>query len=649
MAKTFANVVGALGARLARWGGATTAAPRLDLRRFEGAAVNRLTESWMASQASIDQELKGDLPRLRRRSRDLAKNNEFMGKFLRMVRNNVVGQGMGLQSRPMDGAKMDNLAATAIELHWAEWARPVNCDVTGRAGLWTLMRTACDALARDGELLLRLRPGRGPYGLQLQLLDVERLDTSYNETAGAGRNAICMGVEVDEFHRPLAYHLLTALPGSAQLQATGLQRERVLVQDIIHRFLPLEPEQTRGVPWAHAAMRRLNDLGGYREAAVIAARIGASKMGFFTTPEPDQVPQDGKDAQGVPYTSATPGEFGVLPPGVGFQSFDPAYPHEQFGEFTKAALRGIASGLGVSYNSLANDLEGVNFSSIRSGVLEERDEWMVLQDWFTEQILDPIFDLWLRTGLATGAITQISGKGSSTLPLAKLDKFRQRVWMPRRWGWVDPLKDVQATLLAIEANLTTATDAAARNGVDIEDNFATKQREKEMAAQYGIDLAQAAAAGKKPMPGDNADSNDTNANSSANSNASNKAARAMARNEDEPLDNSEMHNLLKMARRAHGAGQTVELALRVEAPPVPAAAPVVNVAAPVVNVAPAQITVNVEPTPVHVDPTPLTVEAIMPQAQVTVEARMPPRKTVTTVDKDTNGKVVGSTAVEVDL
>lgn len=636
MAKTFANVVGALGARLARWGGAAQATPRLDLRRFEGAAVNRLTESWLASQASIDQELKGDLPRLRRRSRDLAKNNEFMAKFLRMVRNNVVGQVVGLQSRPMDGAKLDNLAASAIELHWAEFARPNNCDVTGRAGLWTLMRAACDALARDGELLLRLRPGRGPYGLQLQLLDVERLDTTYNETSAAGRNAIIMGVEVGEFHRPVAYHLLTALPGSPQYQATGVQRERVPVRDIIHRFLPLEPEQTRGVPWAHAAMRRLNDLGGYREAAVIAARIGASKMGFFTTPEPDQVPQDGKDAQGVPYTSATPGEFGVLPPGVGFQSFDPAYPHEQFGEFTKAALRGIASGLGVSYNSLANDLEGVNFSSIRSGVLEERDEWMVLQDWFTEQVLDPVFDLWLRTGLATGAITQISSKGPSVLPLAKLDKFRQRVWMPRRWGWVDPLKDVQATVLAIEHNLTTATDAAARAGVDIEDVFATKQREKELAAQYGIDLTPAPMP-SKPKAGDATAAQEEQDN-----------ARGL-QTEDPPLDNNEMRNLLQIARRAHGAGQTVELALRVEAPPVPAAPPVVNVAAPVVNVAPAQVTVNVEPTPVHVDPTPLTVEAIMPPAQVTVQATLPPRKTVTSIDKDANGKVVGSTAVEVDL
>lgn len=640
MAKTFANMVGALGARLARWGGATAAAPRLDLRRFEAAAVNRLTESWLASQASIDQELKGDLPRLRRRSRDLAKNNEFMGKFLRMVRNNVVGQGVGLQSRPMDGAKMDGLAASAIELHWAQWGKPGNCDVTGRAGLWTLMRAACDALARDGELLLRLRPGMGDYGLQLQLLDVERIDTSYNETAAAGRNAIIMGVEVDAFHRPVAYHLLTALPGSPQFQATGIQRERVLVRDIIHRFLPLEPEQTRGVPWAHAAMRRLNDLGGYREAAVIAARIGASKMGFFTTPEPDQLPQDGKDANGVPYTTATPGEFGVLPPGVGFQSFDPAYPHEQFGEFTKAALRGIASGLGVSYNSLANDLEGVNFSSIRSGVLEERDEWMVLQDWFTEQVLDPIFDLWLKTALSKGAITQISSKGPSALPLAKLDKFAQRVWMPRRWGWVDPLKDVQAAVMAMEHNLTSATDVAARAGVDIEDVFATKQREKELAAQYGIDMTPADTAAK------------ATAAAAADTAARMDLVAAAERRHAQGMEHMTQQLTAHLAARADQA----PLAINIPTPVVNVAAPNVVVQvpeqpAPIVNVAAAAITlpepvVHVAAPIVNVAAPSISVEAVMPAPELTLH--LPPRVTETTITRDSAGRIAHTTQTERD-
>ena len=225
-----------------------------------------------------------------------------------------------------------------------------------------------------------------------------------NATGAQASGDTGMGVEIDAFHRPVAYHLLRAHPGGSV--AASRERERVPADEVLHRFVSNELEQTRGIPWAHAAMRRLNDLKGYREAAVIAARVGAAKMGFFTTPEPEAL-ADGTDADGVPFTSAEAGQFGVLPPGVGFQQFDPAYPHEQFDAFNKACLRGIASALGVSYNSLANDLEGVNFSSIRSGVLEERDEWVVLQDWFIEQILEPVYEQWLGYALALGKIVQV--------------------------------------------------------------------------------------------------------------------------------------------------------------------------------------------------------------------------------------------------
>lgn len=602
------------------------AARNAQLRRFDAAVVNRLTESWVASQASIDQELRNDLDRLRRRSRDLAKNNEYLAKFLRMVRNNVIGQGMALQSRPFDGKKLDGLAAQTIERHFAQWSKPTNCDVTGRMGFWSMMRAASDALARDGEVLIRVRSDRSAYCMRLQLLDVERLNTKMNRARTPGSNAIIMGVEVDDFRCPVAYHIHTVLPGDTGATETRVECERVPADQIIHRFLMLEPEQTRGVPWAHAAMRRLNDLGGYREAAVIAARIGASKMGFFTSPEPETL-QDGTDDNGVPYTSAAPGEFGVLPPGVGFQTFDPAYPHEQFGEFVKAALRGIASGLGVSYNSLANDLEGVNFSSIRSGVLEERDEWMVLQDWWIEQIIDPIFDRWLKTSLSFGTLTQVGDKGTSALPVLKLEKFSEHLWMPRRWGWVDPLKDVQATVLAISNNLTTTTDAAARNGVDIEDVFATKQREKELAAQYSIDLTPQPAKPARPKAGA----------------ATDPAARSL------PNEPGELTDMLKLARRNQAAGGAVEWGLRMEPPPIPAPAPIINVAAPTVNVAAPDVTIVNQVQPAEVAAPDVYVEAVMPAPSVAVNVQVPPRRVDTSIQRDSTGRIVSSTQIETDV
>ncbi|MEW5708772.1 MAG: phage portal protein [Pseudomonadota bacterium] len=178
-----------------------------------------------------------------------------------------------------------------------------------------------------------------------------------------------------------------------------------------------------------------------------------------------------------------PGTFGVLPKGYQFQSFDPDYPHAQYEMFVKACLRGIASGLNVAYTALANDLQGVNFSSIRAGVLEERDQWMLLQHWFAEAFLTPVFEEWLALALLSGEIRTPSG---AALPAAKLDKFRPHAWQGRRWAWVDPVKDIEASIRAIQAGLADPYTVAAQMGLDLEEVVASLAQANRLAEGAGL-------------------------------------------------------------------------------------------------------------------------------------------------------------------
>ena len=121
----------------------------------------------------------------------------------------------------------------------------------------------------------------------------------------------------------------------------------------------------RGIPWLHASMMRIHHLKGFEEAAIIAARVGASKIGWMQSPDGSPEPlKEGEDEQGTPYTKVSPGEIGMLPEGYEFVSFNPDYPHAMYDPFVKATKRDISSGIDVAYHSLANDLEKVNFSSI---------------------------------------------------------------------------------------------------------------------------------------------------------------------------------------------------------------------------------------------------------------------------------------------
>ena len=181
-----------------------------------------------------------------------------------------------------------------------------------------------------------------------------------------------MGVELNAYSRPIAYWLRTQHPGErAGLNPQTTLRERVPAEEMTHIFLHDRPEQRRGFPWVASAMIGLQNLGGYQEAAIIAARVGASKMVFFKVSEDADTllpPIDGETVSNGYHDvnlidTVAPGTFHELPQGYDFTPFNPDYPHNNYDAFIKASLRGIASGLGVSYHSLANDLEGVNFSS----------------------------------------------------------------------------------------------------------------------------------------------------------------------------------------------------------------------------------------------------------------------------------------------
>lgn len=450
-------------------------------RAFAAAQIGRLTSTWTQTITSVDQEVYRDLRKLRARARDLADNNDYMKNFLRLCRINVVGdQGIVLRNMAKDpSGKLDKLANKTIEDAWDKWGKKGSCDVTGKLSWIDLQQLVIEAVARDGEVLIRKVKNwdKNSFGFALQVLEIDYLDEYYNEMQSNG-NSVRMGVEEDQWGRPVAYWLWTKHPGDYWPQTTGLRRERIPADDIIHIFQTIRPKQTRGIPWAHAAMIRLNMLGGYEEAELVAARLGASKMGFFERAEDGQSYEgDSQDAEGNLITHAEPGTFEALPNGVKLAEWNPNHPNGNFGTFVKSILRGIASGVGTNYNSLANDLEGVNLSSLRHGMLIERDFWKIIQKWLAESLHDQIFGEWLQWGML---------KGEIKLPFAKFDKFNNPGWRPRRWPWIDPVKDAESNLLNIQMGAKDISDIIIEQGEDPDDVFDRIQKTRETLKSKGL-------------------------------------------------------------------------------------------------------------------------------------------------------------------
>lgn len=468
---------------------APSAAPSRRSTGYFAAEYSRITSSLVNETRHINDIIRWQGYTLLARSRQLADNNPYGAKFLRMVVNNICGpQPFQLQGRVKNLKKNtpDDFANNAIETAWAGWSRPGACDFIGRLSLNDIYRLACRIIARDGECLIRIHEGAeaGPYGIQLQIIDTDRLDFNLNKQLPGG-NVIHAGVEVDVYGRTVAYHIARRRPAQWQMGRVPTEYERVPAEQMLHLFVPLAAEQVRGVPWMYAALIVLHQLGAFEEAAVIAARVGAAKMGFFTRdpnfPDDPSNPTGETDSKGARVMDADPGTFEELPLGLNLASWDPQYPDAQVGPFMKACLRGVSSALGVSYHSLGNDLEAVNFSSARAGILEEREEWMQLQSWFTEHFCQTLYERWL-------AMASLSGKLRLNGPL---DKYSAVYFQPRRWQWVDPLKDVQANIQAIQWGLKSRTQTVAENGQDIEEVLDQLSSEQALADAKDVPIAPA--------------------------------------------------------------------------------------------------------------------------------------------------------------
>lgn len=453
-------------------------------RAYAGAEMGRLLADWVAQSTSADAELRGSLKQLRFRSRQLARDNDYMKNFLREVRNNVIGQGIPFQGQVMKqrGKTLDESINSQIESAWWRWCRKEFCHVSGQLCFDDIERLLIQAIASDGEVYVRKI--RRPFGgstipFALELLEADMINDDENGISPTG-NEIRMGVEKDQWGRPVAYYVRTRHPGdyvASYGRGKIYESVRVPAEEIIPLFVHERLSQSRGVPWIASALKRLHHLNGYEEAEVIAARAGASLMGFI---ESESGQLQGDDVVGAERVSDfQPGVFKYLAPGEKVNVPDMNRPSGVFDPFTRAMLRGVSAGVGVSYESISKDYSQGSYSSARQALLADRDNWRVLQKWMIQNFHQPVFEAWLDMAVLSGALVL---RDYELMP----ERYTGVRWMPRGWAWIDPQKEVAAYKEAIRGGMTTLSKVVAQDGDDIEDLMVQREREVKRAAELGL-------------------------------------------------------------------------------------------------------------------------------------------------------------------
>ncbi len=454
------------------------------MRGFDAAKVDDLLKGWQCDLGISAYDISANLPVVRGRVREMAKNDAYVTRALQMFENNLVGPtGVKLSMDvPGAGGKVDVDTSDIVEKAWKRWAEhPEWCDAEGRKTLRKILALAVRDWKREGEAILCIIPGGAhlgnPFGISLKRRRPDALATTLVTETATG-NKVHNGVEVDGWGRPVAYHFYR------RMGADGVfcgETVRVPAWQVLHLYDEEYEGQTRGFPAFTPTVRDQKMAHLYDEAELVAARVDACRNGTWEQMEagdPSQIADEDDDGF---HQVVEPGEDRVAPLGWRFNPNAPSRPNAGYGKFKQDVNRRFASGLSLSYNVLFNDLEGVNYSSIRAGTLEDRETYKTMQRAVVECILQPLFRRaggWLDCAFLAGALD---------VDLSLLDGIREAdTWKARSWPWVDPGSETAALEKNIDLGLQTRTDACDEQGRDYYDNVLTIAQEEEWRQKIGV-------------------------------------------------------------------------------------------------------------------------------------------------------------------
>jgi lambda family phage portal protein len=221
----------------------------------------------------------------------------------------------------------------------------------------------------------------------------------------------------------------------------------VPASDVLHIYRPIDAGQIRGLPHVAPAMARLFLLDQYDDAELDRKKTAAMFAGFITktAPEDPMMGESEADLDGTAIASLEPGTMQVLLPGEDVKFSSPADVGGGYEAFQYRTLLSVSASLGLPYHLVTGDVRQANYSSLRAELVEFRRRIGQLQHGvMAHQLCRPIWRRWLETAVLSGALD--IGNPAVARPVQ---------WIPPRWDWVDPLKDIQAQVLAMEAGITS--------------------------------------------------------------------------------------------------------------------------------------------------------------------------------------------------
>lgn len=434
-------------------------------RHFEAAAIGRRTQGWARASTDANAAASGDaLARIRNVARDLARNNAHAKSAVKTIGDHVVGWGIEAKAEPASEA-----ALTA----WKSWADSTACDADGRNNFAGLQKLVVRTVAQDGECLVRLRPRLPedglPLPLQIQVLEIDYLDTAKSEMVGGRR--IVQGVEFDPIGRRTAYWLFPEHPGSALPGVAGQQSKPVPAESVLHVYEQERAGQVRGYSWFAPVVLKLKDYDDYDDAQLMKQKVAACLAVITTDTDGSSSPLGVTTDEAGTIDELAPGLVINAPLGRDVKVVDPPSV-DGYADYARITLQTIATGLGLAYEDLTGDYGEVSFSASRMSRLRHQDR---VHDWrwqmLIPQFCEPVWG-WVM------AAAVIAGKVSGAVP--------RSAWTPPPLPFIEPDKEGLAIQRNIRSGIQTLSESLRERGYDPRAVLEEMRRDNALLDELGL-------------------------------------------------------------------------------------------------------------------------------------------------------------------
>lgn len=474
---------------------------------YVGAGRSRRLKNWRTSNGSPDGELLNDLPLLRRRARDLYRNNAVGRGVIKLLVSNVVGRGLKMQSTvdretiaahngwsTEETNKLCDNFEKRIERLFNWWAESTDCDPAGQMTFYEKTSLLFTSVLSSGEVFVTLpvTPRKHtPFSLQIGLVEADQVESPLGvSTSRTNRD----GVVTTPNGIPLGYWVNTNqerwpeqycyIPKHGDVSGRPL---------ILHLYKADRPGQTRGVPFIAPIIENIKKLDDYKRSELDAAEMSANLVAVIESDNPnalngnvitgsagEQTSQDIR-SEGVDLTMA-PGALWQLNKGEKLNQINPVRPNTAYEAFMLAQYTECGMGTNIPFEMITKRFNS-SYSASRASRVEFEKEKKVWHEWLEFHYCHPVYKEFLIDVILNGLIDAPGFFDSFEVMQAYLGS----TWSGEAMGMIDPTKEIEAAASRVKYGFSTATqEAREMTGNDYASNLQIQNREKQMRESVGI-------------------------------------------------------------------------------------------------------------------------------------------------------------------